>query len=307
MNRYSTASRQFWRRDRRQRRNGIGLGKIPVNVHSSPIPARYRTDARRRRRCPASPFPAQNHSNTFDYVVVGAGSSGCVIANRLSADPHTRVLLIEAGGPDVHPLIPVPGKWTSLIGTRDRLELLDGAGSRVSDGRSLRWPRGRTYGGSSALNAMAYVRGHQLCFDAWAEAAGASWAYREVLPYFMRAEDNSRGAIGLSRRRRSAGRLGHDRSARRPPGVSRGGARDRVRRPAGLGFQRSAAGTGRRLLPEEHPQRARRHSAAAAFLTPVLSRPNLVGVARQPAAATDDDRPAGVRRRSRRARGMSSA
>ena len=215
----------------------------------------------------------QNHANVFDYVVVGAGSSGCVIANRLSADPNTRVLLIEAGGPDVHPLIPVPGKWTSLIGTP-----IDWNYSTESDpglgGRSLKWPRGRTYGGSSALNAMAYVRGHQLCFDAWAEAAGASWSYREVLPYFMRAEDNSRGASD----RRSAGG---------PLAVS-----DTTDPHAGhLAFLDAARETGFGARPDwdfNGPQQeggagfyqkniraGRRHSAAAAYLTPVLSRPNL--------------------------------
>src|SRR5262245_869733 len=98
---------------------------------------------------------AQNHSSAFDYVVIGAGSSGCVIANRLSADPHTRVLLVEAGGPDVNPLIAVPGKWTSLMGTAVDWNYSTEPDPGL-DGRSLKWPRGRTYGGSSALNAMAY-------------------------------------------------------------------------------------------------------------------------------------------------------
>jgi choline dehydrogenase len=215
----------------------------------------------------------QNHVNVFDYVVVGAGSSGCVIANRLSADPHTRVLLIEAGGPDVHPLIPVPGKWTSLIGSP-----IDWNYSTESDpglgGRSLTWPRGRTYGGSSALNAMAYVRGHQLCFDAWAAAAGASWSYREVLPYFLRAEDNSRGD---SDRHNAGG----------PLAVS-----DTTDPHAGhLAFLEAARELGFGARPDwdfNGPQQeggagfyqkniraGRRHSAAAAYLTPVLSRPNL--------------------------------
>lgn len=216
----------------------------------------------------------QNHANVFDYVIIGAGSSGCVIANRLSADPHTRVLLVEAGGPDVHPLIPVPGKWTSLMGTA-----VDWNYSTEPDpglgGRSIKWPRGRTYGGSSALNAMAYVRGHQLCFDAWAEAAGASWSYLEVLPYFLRAEDNSRGR---SDRHNTGG----------PLAVS-----DTTDPHAGhLAFLEAARDMGFAARPDwdfNGPQQeqgagfyqkniraGRRHSAATAFLAPVLKRPNLV-------------------------------
>jgi choline dehydrogenase len=219
------------------------------------------------------PGAAQNHSNVFDYVVVGAGSSGCVIANRLSADPFTRVLLIEAGGPDVNPLIAVPGKWTSLIGTA-----LDWNYSTEPDpgldGRSLKWPRGRTYGGSSALNAMAYVRGHQLCFDAWAEAGGPSWAYRDVLPYFLRAEDNSRGRSDYH-------------GAGGPLAVSdttdpHAGHRAFLEAARELGFggrpdwdfngpqQEQGAG-----FYQKNMRAGRRHSAATAYLAPVLSRPNL--------------------------------
>ncbi|HYN06707.1 MAG TPA: GMC family oxidoreductase N-terminal domain-containing protein [Vicinamibacterales bacterium] len=218
--------------------------------------------------------PSQNHSHAFDYVVIGAGSSGCVIANRLSADPHTRVLLIEAGGPDVHPLIPVPGKWTSLMGTP-----VDWNYSTEPDpglaGRSLKWPRGRTYGGSSALNAMAYVRGHQLCYDAWAEDVGASWAYREVLPYFLRAEDNSRGR---SDHHGSGGPLavsdttdphaGHIAFLAAARELGFGGRADwdfnGPQQEQGAGYY------------QKNIRNGRRHSAATAFLSPVLKRPNLV-------------------------------
>jgi choline dehydrogenase len=222
---------------------------------------------------PRASSAAQNHSSVFDYIVIGAGSSGCVIANRLSAEPHTRVLLIEAGGPDVNPLIAVPGKWTSLMGTAVDWNYSTEPDPGL-DGRSLKWPRGRTYGGSSALNAMAYVRGHQLCFDAWAEAGGPSWAYRDVLPYFLRAENNSRGRSDYH-------------SASGPLAVSdttdpHAGHRAFLEAARELGFagrpdwdfngpqQEQGAG-----FYQKNIRNGRRHSAATAYLAPVLSRPNL--------------------------------
>ena len=140
-----------------------------------------------------TPVLDQDSSRTFDFVIVGAGASGCVLANRLSADARARVLLIEAGATDANPLIDAPGKWTSLLETsvdwNYTTEPVPGLG-----GRRLKWPAGKTYGGSTAISAMAYVRGHRACYDAWAAAAGPAWSFRDVLPVFKRLEDNSRGA-----------------------------------------------------------------------------------------------------------------
>ena len=130
----------------------------------------------------------------YDYVIVGAGSAGCVLANRLSARRELRILLLEAGGSDRHPLIQMPAGIVLLLGNRHinwryrtepEHELLE---------RRLYWPRGRVLGGSSTLNAMCYTRGHRLDYEEWAAAASPDWSYSGVLPFFRRAEDHQGGA-----------------------------------------------------------------------------------------------------------------
>jgi choline dehydrogenase len=211
--------------------------------------------------------------NEFDYVVIGAGSSGCVIVNRLTADPAVRVLLMEAGGPDVDPAILVPGKWTTLIGTAVDWNYQVEAEPGLA-GRAIHWPRGKTYGGSSAISAMAYVRGHQLDFDGWAATCGPAWSYREVLPYFRRIEDNSRGGSDYhgtggpqavtDQTDPHAGHVAFLEAAR-----ELGFAAD-PRWDFNGATQENGAG-----FYQKNIRAGKRHSAAAAFLTPILSRPNL--------------------------------
>jgi len=129
----------------------------------------------------------------YDQIIVGAGSAGCVLAHRLSADPRRRVLLLEAGGRDSNPFIHMPAGLARLV----KDPALDWGYHtepvETLDGRRLWWPRGRVLGGSSCLNAMCYVRGQREDYDDW-QAVAPGWSYRDVLPAFLRAEDQARGA-----------------------------------------------------------------------------------------------------------------
>jgi choline dehydrogenase-like flavoprotein len=131
-------------------------------------------------------------SSSYDYVIVGAGSAGCVLAYRLGEDPGVRIAVIEAGPADTDPQIHVPFAFGALLKSRVDWDLV----SEPEPGLDLRrnyLPRGKVLGGSSSLNAMIYIRGNRLDYDEWAEAGCTGWGYEDVLPYFRRAEDNERG------------------------------------------------------------------------------------------------------------------
>ncbi len=133
-------------------------------------------------------------TDTFDYVIVGAGSAGCVLANRLTADPGVSVALLEAGGRDSNPWLHIPAGYFRTI-YNPRLTWQFGAGPEPHlGGRVVPWPRGRVLGGTSAINGLLYVRGQAQDFDTWRQLGNAGWSYRDVLPYFIRAEDQERGA-----------------------------------------------------------------------------------------------------------------
>jgi choline dehydrogenase len=135
---------------------------------------------------------------SYDYVIVGAGSAGCVLANRLSADPGKKILLLEAGPSDWSPLIHMPAGLAKLVRKNGLNWNYRTEPEPELHQRRMWWPRGRTLGGSSSINAMCYIRGQPADYDQWAAASGdPRWSWEQVLPWFLRSEDNSRGASAL--------------------------------------------------------------------------------------------------------------
>jgi choline dehydrogenase len=206
----------------------------------------------------------------YDYLIVGAGSAGCVLANRLSEDPSVRVLLLEAGGPDRSLNIKIPAAFPKQFHSKLDWDFMTEPEPHVDD-RALYIPRGKSLGGSSSMNAMLYVRGRPLDYDGWAAQGAPGWSYADVLPYFKRSEDNARGASEFH------GTDGPLRvSEQRSP---RGIDRLLLEACVAAGIPRIADYNG----PEQDgasmfqvTQRGgRRWSSADAFLKPVLRRPNL--------------------------------
>jgi choline dehydrogenase len=129
----------------------------------------------------------------YDYIIVGAGSAGCVLANRLSADPNRQVLLLEAGPEDSNPWIHVPLGFGKLVTNKRVNWCFESEPEPHANGKRDYLPRGRVLGGSSSINGMVYMRGQHQDYDIWAQMGCRGWSYEDVLPYFKKAENNSRG------------------------------------------------------------------------------------------------------------------
>ncbi|GAA3168285.1 GMC family oxidoreductase N-terminal domain-containing protein [Streptomyces ramulosus] len=214
----------------------------------------------------------------YDYVIVGAGSAGCVLAARLSEDPAVRVALIEAGGPDTAQEIHIPAAFPQLF--KSGLDWdLDTEPEPGLGGRRAYLPRGKVFGGCSSINAMIYIRGSRADYDGWAAAGARGWSYAEVLPYFKRAEDNERGEDDFH-------------GVGGPLTVSEGRSEHPlaslfVQAAQQAGYQAnddfngaSQLGVGRYQLTQREGLRC---SAAVAYLHPALVRPNLTVLSSVPA------------------------
>jgi len=206
----------------------------------------------------------------YDYIIVGAGSAGCVLANRLSEDPSVRVLLLEAGGKDRSLKIKIPAAFPEQFHTKLDWDFATEPEPHV-DGRSLYIPRGKALGGSSSMNAMLYVRGRPLDYDGWEAQGAPGWGYADVLPYFIKAEDNVRGPSEYH----GVGGPLHVSEQRSPRPISR----RLLDASEAAGIPRIADYNG----PEQDgasmfqvtQRNGRRFSAADAYLRPALGRPNL--------------------------------
>ena len=207
----------------------------------------------------------------INYIIIGAGSAGCVLANRLSANPDCNVLLLEAGGPDNNPEIRIPGRWFNLLQTDIDWSYQSEPQIHLNN-RRIDLNRGKVLGGSSAINGMVYIRGHRWDYDQWAELGNEQWGFDDVLPYFKKAEHFAGEQSG-----EIYGTDGPLHIAQIPDVLGQTERFIRAGELAGLSRNTNFNGAFQDGVgPYHHNYKdGRRQSAAEAYLKPVLGRPNL--------------------------------
>ncbi|MBC7997785.1 MAG: GMC family oxidoreductase N-terminal domain-containing protein [Leptolyngbya sp.] len=206
----------------------------------------------------------------YDYIVIGAGSAGCVVANRLTEDSETTVLLLEAGIPDTKPEIHIPSQCLSLLGSEVDWAYFSQPEPYLNN-RKIFCPRGKVLGGSSSINIMIYLRGNSHDYDHWQSLGNPGWSYQDVLPYFKKSERSSRGASefhGVDGELSVTDHIAPAVVSQRF--VDAAVALGYNRNPDANGMQQEGAGLYQLTVKD-----GKRHSAAAAFLVPILQRPNL--------------------------------
>ncbi|MBE9119639.1 GMC family oxidoreductase N-terminal domain-containing protein [Tychonema sp. LEGE 07199] len=206
----------------------------------------------------------------YDYIVIGAGSAGCVVANRLTEDSKTTVLLLEAGNPDTKPEIQIPAECFNLLGSEVDWAYFTEPEPYLNN-RKIFHPRGKVLGGSSSINFMLYVRGNPHDYDRWQELGNPGWSYQDILPYFKKSENQQRGASeyhGVDGELSVTDLISPAPISQRFVEVSV--AMGYHNNPDFNGMQQEGAGLYQMTIKD-----GKRHSAAAAFLVPILDRPNL--------------------------------
>jgi choline dehydrogenase len=212
-------------------------------------------------------------TNTYDYIIIGAGSAGCVLAARLTEVSRTRVLLLEAGGRDTAKEVHIPAAFSKLYKTGVDWNYSTEPEPYLND-RKLYWPRGKMLGGSSSMNAMIFIRGNRLDYDHWASLGNQGWAFDDVLPYFKKSQMQQRGA---SEYHGASGPL-HTSDLRWVNPLTRAflAAAEELGVQANPDF--NAASQDGAGLYQVTQKNGRRHSAADAYLKPALARRNLTVV-----------------------------